>query len=123
MDHFDRAVERLQKLDSNLSGDSTIIDRVTQHLAGDIRGVWSARDLAKDNAQGSKDLPVLPHGSGSKGNAEISLTRRINSKANQRTSSCPVGDHSRRSVGCHLGALQKACCRIIARNCFRMSVF
>jgi hypothetical protein len=67
MDHFDRAVERLQKLDSNLSGDSTIIDRVTQHLAGDIRGVWSARDLAKDNAQGCKDLPVLPHGSGSKG--------------------------------------------------------
>lgn len=67
MDDFDRAVERLQKLNSNLMGDNTIIDRVAQDLAGDLRGVWSARDLAKDNVQGSKDLPVLLHATGSKG--------------------------------------------------------
>jgi hypothetical protein len=64
--HFDRAVERLQKLDS-YRGDSPIIDRVTQDLASDLRGIWSARELARGNVQGSKDLPVLLHGNGSKG--------------------------------------------------------
>jgi hypothetical protein len=67
MRHFDRAVERLQKLDSNRVGDNPITDRVTQDLASDLRGTWSARDLAKGNVQGSKDLPVLLHGRGSKG--------------------------------------------------------
>jgi hypothetical protein len=76
MDHFDRAVERLQKLDSNLMGDSTIIDRVTQDLASDLRGVWSARDLTKDKLQGSKDLPVLLHGNGSKGKLRQQRRRR-----------------------------------------------
>ena len=76
MDHFDRAVERLQKLDSNLMGDSTIIDRVTQDLFSDLRGVWSARDLAKDKLHGSKDLPVLLHGNGSKGKLRQQRRRR-----------------------------------------------
>jgi hypothetical protein len=67
MHHFDRAVERLQKLDSSRMGDNPIIDRVTQDLASDLRGIWSPRDLAKGNVQGSKDLPVLLHGNGSRG--------------------------------------------------------
>jgi hypothetical protein len=67
MRHFDRAVKRLQKLDSNRVGDKPNIDRVTQDLASDLRGLWSARDLANGNVQGSKDLPVLLHGKGSKG--------------------------------------------------------
>jgi hypothetical protein len=67
MRHFDRAVERLQKLDSYRMGDNPIIDCATQDLASDLRGVWSARDLPTSNVQGSKDLPVLLHGKGSKG--------------------------------------------------------
>jgi hypothetical protein len=63
---FDRAVERLQKLDTNLIGDNPI-DRVTEDLDSDLRGIWSARDLAKGKVvQGSKDLPVLLHGNGSR---------------------------------------------------------
>jgi hypothetical protein len=67
MRHFARAVERLQKLDSKRMGDDPIIHSVTQDLASDLRGMWSARDLAKGNVQGSKDLPLLLHGKGSKG--------------------------------------------------------
>jgi hypothetical protein len=67
MDHFDRAVERLQKLDSRLMGDNPTIDRVTQDLESDLRGLWSARGLATGDVQGSKNLPVLLHGNGSKG--------------------------------------------------------
>jgi hypothetical protein len=63
---FDQAVERLQKLDTNLIGGNPI-DRVTEDLGSDLRGIWSARDLANGNVvQGSKDLPVLLHGNGSK---------------------------------------------------------
>jgi hypothetical protein len=54
MHHFDRAVERLQKLDSSRMGDNPIIDRVTQDLASDLRGIWSPRDLAKGNVQGQQ---------------------------------------------------------------------
>src|SRR3974390_1858462 len=60
--HFDRAVERLQKLDSNWMGDNPI-DHVTQDLVSDLRRIWSDRSSAKE---GSKDLPVLLHGKGSK---------------------------------------------------------
>jgi hypothetical protein len=67
MDHFDRAVERLQKLHSNLMGDNPIIDRVTQDLDSDLRGLWSAYGLAKGNVLGNKNLPVLLHAKGSKG--------------------------------------------------------
>jgi hypothetical protein len=66
MRHFARAVERLQKLDSKRMGDDPIVHGVTQDLASDLRGMWSARDLAKGNVQGSKDLPLLLHGKGSK---------------------------------------------------------
>jgi hypothetical protein len=76
MVHFDRAVERLQKLDSNRMGDSPIIDHVTQDLACDLRGIWSARDLANSNVRDSKDLPVLLHGSGSKGKLRRQGCRR-----------------------------------------------
>ena len=63
---FDRAVGRLQKLDTNLISDNPI-DRVTEDLASDLRGIWSARDLANGNVvQGRKDLPILLHGNGSK---------------------------------------------------------
>jgi hypothetical protein len=47
--------------------DNPIIDRVTHDLDGDLRGIWSAGDLAKSDVQGSKELPVLLHGNGSKG--------------------------------------------------------
>jgi hypothetical protein len=57
--HFRRAVERLQKLDSNRKG----IDRVTQGPVSDLPRIRFARS----SAQGSKDLPVLFHGKGSKG--------------------------------------------------------
>jgi hypothetical protein len=67
MRHFARAVEQLQKLDSKRSGDDPAIHRVTQDLVSDLRGIRSARDLAKGNLQGSKDLPLLLHGKGSKG--------------------------------------------------------
>jgi hypothetical protein len=67
MRHFARAVERLQKLDSKRMGDDPIIHSVTKDLASDLRGMWSVRDLAKGNVQGSKDLPLLLHGKGSKG--------------------------------------------------------
>jgi hypothetical protein len=67
MRHFDRAVERLRKLDGNRMCDNPIIDCVTHDLDSDIRGIWSARDLAKSNVQGRKELPVLLHGNGSKG--------------------------------------------------------
>jgi hypothetical protein len=67
MRHFARAVERLQTLDSKRMGDDPIIHSVTQDLASDLRGVWSARDFAKGNVQGSKDLPLLLYGKGSKG--------------------------------------------------------
>jgi hypothetical protein len=40
---FDRAVERLQKLDTNLTGDNPIY-RVTEDLKSDLRGMWSASD-------------------------------------------------------------------------------
>jgi hypothetical protein len=63
MRHFDRAVERLRKLDGNRMCDNPIIDCVTHDLDSDIRGIWSARA----NVQGSKELPVLLHGNGSKG--------------------------------------------------------
>jgi hypothetical protein len=76
MVHFDRAVERLQKLDSYRMGDSPIIDHVTQDLARDLRGVWSARDLANSNVRDSKDLPMLLHGSGSKGKLRQQERRR-----------------------------------------------
>jgi hypothetical protein len=65
MRHFARAVERLQNLDSKSMGDDLPIHRVTQDLAGDLRGMWSARDLA--NVQSSKNLPLLLHGKGSNG--------------------------------------------------------
>ena len=67
MRRFARAVERLQKLDSKRMGDDPMIHRVTQDLASDLRGIWSARDLAKGNVQGSKDLPLLLQGKGSNG--------------------------------------------------------
>jgi hypothetical protein len=67
MRHFARAVERLHKLDSKRTDNDPIIHRVTQDLASNLRGMWSARDLAKRNVQGSKDLPLLLHGKGSKG--------------------------------------------------------
>jgi hypothetical protein len=67
MHHFAQAVERLQKLDSNLMGDNPTLDRVTQGLDSDLHGLWSSRDLARGSVQGSKDLPVLLHGNGSKG--------------------------------------------------------
>lgn len=76
MRHFDRAVERLQKLDNNLMGDNPIIDRVAQDLDSDLRGVWSARDLARGNVQGGKDVPVLLHGNGSKGKLRRQERRR-----------------------------------------------
>jgi hypothetical protein len=66
MRHFDQAVERLRKLDGNLC-DNPIIDRVMHDLDSDLHGVWSARDLAKSNVHGGKELPVLLHGNGSKG--------------------------------------------------------
>jgi hypothetical protein len=52
MDHFARAVERLQELDSNLMVDNPIIDRVTQELASDLRGVWVRRRLGKGQCTG-----------------------------------------------------------------------
>jgi hypothetical protein len=52
MDHFARAVERLQELDSNLMVDNPIIDRVTQELASDVRGVWVRRRLGKGQCTG-----------------------------------------------------------------------
>jgi hypothetical protein len=61
MDHFAQAAERLQKLDN------PTLDRVTQDLESDLRGLWSACDLAKGSVPGSKNLPVLLHGNGSKG--------------------------------------------------------
>lgn len=67
MDHFVRAVARLQKLDSNMMGDNPNIDRVTHDLESDLRGLWSTRDLANGSVPGSKNLPVLLHGNGSKG--------------------------------------------------------
>jgi hypothetical protein len=67
MDHFVRAVARLQKLDSNLMGDNPNIDRATHHLEGDLRDLWSAHDLANGSGPDSKNLPVLLHGNGSKG--------------------------------------------------------
>ena len=67
MRHFARAVERVERLDSNRMGDNPIIDRVTQDLVSDLRRIWSARSSAKGNVQGSKDLPVLLHGKGYKG--------------------------------------------------------
>jgi hypothetical protein len=39
MDHFDRAVERLQKLDRILMGDNLTLDRVTQDLDSELRGL------------------------------------------------------------------------------------
>ena len=67
MRRFDRAVERLQKLDSNRMGNNPIVDRVTQGLVSELPRIRSARSSAKGNVQGSKDLPVLFHGKGSKG--------------------------------------------------------
>ena len=67
MDHFAQAVDRLQKLDSNLMGDNPTLDRVTQDLESDLRGLWSACDLPKGSVPGSKNLPVLLHGNGSEG--------------------------------------------------------
>ena len=64
MDHFVRAVARLQKLDSNLMGDNPNIDRATHH---DLRDLWSAHDLTNGTGSGGKNLPVLLHGNGSKG--------------------------------------------------------
>ena len=61
--NFGRAIERLQKLDSNRMGNNPIVDRVTQGLVSDLPRIRSARSSAK----GSKDLPVLFHGKGSKG--------------------------------------------------------
>ena len=61
--HFRRAVERLQKLDSNRIGNTPIVDRVTQGPVSDLPRIWSVRSLA----QASKDLPILFHGKGSKG--------------------------------------------------------
>jgi hypothetical protein len=65
--HFGRAVERLRNLDSNRMGNNPIVDRVTQGPVSDLPPIRSARSLAKRNVQGSKDLPVLFHGKGSKG--------------------------------------------------------
>src|SRR5215831_8860992 len=67
MRRFDRAVERLQKLDRNRMSNNPIVDRVTQGLVSDLPRIRSARGSAKGNVQGSKDLPVLFHGKGSKG--------------------------------------------------------
>jgi hypothetical protein len=66
MRHFDRAVERLQKLDSNRMDDNPVIDRVTQGSVSDLPRIRSARSSAKGNVQGSKQLPVLFHAKGSK---------------------------------------------------------
>jgi len=65
--NFGRAVERLQELDSNRMGNNPIVDRVTQGLVSDLPRIRSARSSAKGNVQSSKDLPVLFHGKGSKG--------------------------------------------------------
>jgi len=59
---FGRAVERLQKLDSNRMGNTPIVERVS-----DLPRIMFARSSAEGNVQGSKDLPVLFHGKGSKG--------------------------------------------------------
>jgi hypothetical protein len=67
MRHFGRAVERLQKLYSNRMGNNPIVDRVTQGLVSDLPRIRSARSSAQGNVQGSKDLPVLFHSKGSKG--------------------------------------------------------
>jgi hypothetical protein len=67
MRRFDRAVERLQKLDRNRRGNNPIVDRATQGLVSDLPRIRSARSSAKGNVQGSKGLPVLFHGKGSKG--------------------------------------------------------
>jgi len=67
MRHFERAVERLQKLDSNRMGNNPISDRVTQGPVSDLPRIMFARSSAKANVQASKDLPVLFHGRGSKG--------------------------------------------------------
>ena len=61
--HYRRAVERLQKLDRNRMGNTPIVDRVTQGPVSDLPRIWSVRSLA----QASKDLPILFHGKGSKG--------------------------------------------------------
>ena len=63
--HFRRAVERLQKLDSNRMGNTPIVDRVTQGPVSDLPRKMFAR--SSGNVQASKDLPVLFHGKGSKG--------------------------------------------------------
>jgi len=75
MRHFARAVERLQIPNSNRMVDNPIIDRVTQDLVSDLRRIWSARSSAK-GVQGSKDLPVLLHGNGSKGKLRRQERRR-----------------------------------------------
>src|SRR5262249_15572788 len=61
--HYRRAVERLQKLDRNRMGKNPIGDRVTQGPVSDLPRIRSVRSLA----QASKDLPILFHGKGSKG--------------------------------------------------------
>ena len=64
---FGRAVERLQKLDSNRMGNTPIVDRATQGQVSDLPRIMFARSSARGNVQGSKDLPVLFHGKGFKG--------------------------------------------------------
>ena len=65
--HFRRAVERLQKLDSNRMGNNPISDRVTQGPVSDLPRIKPARSSARGKRTGQQRLPVLFHGKGSKG--------------------------------------------------------
>ena len=65
--HFRRAVERLQKLDSNRMGNTPIVDRVTQGPVSDLPRIKPARSSARGKRTGQQRLPVLFHGKGSKG--------------------------------------------------------
>ena len=64
---FGRAVERLQKLDSNRMGNNPISDRVTQGPVSDLPRIKPARSSARGKRTGQQRLPVLFHGKGSKG--------------------------------------------------------
>ena len=65
--HFGRAVERLQKLDSDRMGNTPIVDRVKQGPVSDLPRIKPARSSARGKRTGQQRLPVLFHGKGSKG--------------------------------------------------------
>jgi hypothetical protein len=73
---YRRAVERLQKLDSNRMGNTPIVNRITQGPVNDLPRIRSARSSARGKVQGSKDLPVLFHGKGSKGELRQQMGQR-----------------------------------------------